>query len=691
MEPKTNDIAPHIQSLEESEPKTSNHWKMPVALVCLAAFAAAFCASGLHVVAGCLLRQGGVESSILFALVAVVVGAVVSQLFYNRRFWNLSTACWLAVAGSFGSAWLFKLAPPMLLPGAIAGMGFGCGLLLGLLLRRRPVETLIASAVGAVAGIPVLRLVVPAAEYTASFYVLVVILGVTFLVVAALQRVRILWLLAGLLVLGAAAFTAPGNLSRVTTLEGWTFVHRKEGLEGAVTLVEQQTKPGQPMKQRLILDNRHIIAGQLGFGEKRLGHLPLLLNPAAKNVLFLNANGGVSVGTAKHHPGLEKIDCVEPLDAVAALLPQFALSNDQILSEPRIKFIPSEIPSYIAGAVRAYDVIVANPTPPSLPRSQQLFTQKFYADIKARLSPGGVFVQWLPLFQLDEANLKTIIRNFTKAFPDAQGFNGIHNGELPVFGLAARNGGALPQVEAIQKNLQPNSAARYVVPDLRDLLGSRLLDHAALAAFAGGGTDVLKFDARSAMQSKQQGGILLAALIADAPAPAGELADAGTGESAALFKDSIAARAEGLRHYLLADIINSAVPANTNTAAADREPVRKMLAEYTAALDADPTFDLVKQMLDVQAVLRPAIAAQAYRSLLKHSPGDQRLKNLLLLCDAQGREAEAVGVPMPPSACSTGALTNAPPPARQKILPGSINTNFYTPKGKTLPALPGSK
>ena len=46
-------------------------------------------------------------------------------------------------------------------------------------------------------------------------------------------------------------------------------------------------------------------------------------------------------------------------------------------------------------------------------------------DLAAEWYFGSIgMLQWLPLFQLDEASLKTIVRTFTRSFGDAQGFIG---------------------------------------------------------------------------------------------------------------------------------------------------------------------------------------------------------------------------------------------------------------------------
>ncbi|MEE8392269.1 MAG: spermine synthase, partial [Anaerolineae bacterium] len=48
-----------------------------------------------------------------------------------------------------------------------------------------------------------------------------------------------------------------------------------------------------------------------------------------------------------------------------------------------------------------------------------LFTREFYELVQQRLSPDGVFMQWLPFHSLAEADYKSIIRTFHGVFPHA--------------------------------------------------------------------------------------------------------------------------------------------------------------------------------------------------------------------------------------------------------------------------------
>lgn len=629
----------------------------------VAAFVTGLCVTAFVVVSKCLLQQHAEPFPLVLFPVALATGFVAG--FFLRHV-GLALLLWLGAATALASAWGFRHLPEDGL--RFAGVPFllVAGVALGALARRRS-ALLVFPALAAAAAWLLAEHWLPHLGYTATVYAVAGLMGIAFLVVAVVRRARVSAMLAGIGVLAVAGFVAPHNLSRVTVPEGWRLFGRREGLQGSVMLIERMTAPGRPLLQRLILDNRHIIGGQLGFGEKRLGHLPLLLKPDAKSVLFLHANAGVAVGAAIPHVGIERIDCVEPLPEVAAFLPQFMTSNDRIYEEARAKFIGREVRDFLAGAAETYDVIVANPMPPSREGTGKLFTTEFYRDVRGRLVPGGVFVQWLPLFELDEPNLKTIVRTFAASFPDAQGFIGIYNGELPVFGLFARAaGGNPPAASAIQKRLDQNLAARAFVADVRDLLASRLLDTPALAAFAGEGTvhavaqPALHFTRAFCRQPQdaRRGGELLSSLLALAAtnAPLAVLADPGEEVVAAALRQAVATRIATMRHYLTADILR---------ASGDASAEAKMAAEYLLAYESEPDLPVVHAMLQVQAMQKPRVGLQIVRGMLKRTPDDKAAQ--AMMCTVQERSAQTIGVPLPPSSCGPGTLPPAPAPTGRKI------------------------
>jgi spermidine synthase len=82
-----------------------------------------------------------------------------------------------------------------------------------------------------------------------------------------------------------------------------------------------------------------------------------------------------------------------------------------------------------------YDVIVADLFHPARDGAGALYTREHFQAVRQRLAGGGLFCQWLPLFQLDEPMLKVIVRTFLEVFPHTRGYLLRLNVDTPVLGL----------------------------------------------------------------------------------------------------------------------------------------------------------------------------------------------------------------------------------------------------------------
>jgi spermidine synthase len=208
---------------------------------------------------------------------------------------------------------------------------------------------------------------------------------------------------------------------------GTRLVEVREGAGDTVAVVEQ---PGG--NRALRVNNRFTMGGTASTNaERRHGHLPLLWHPAPRRALFLGVGTGISFAAMDAHPGL-KAEGVELVPEVAAVLDAFLPHNAH----------STDLTVHVADARRhvrttsaTYDVIVADLFHPARDGAGGLYTQEHFAAVRARLSEGGVFCQWLPLFQLDEPTLRVIVRTYLEVFPEAQAFLLRYTADTPVLGL----------------------------------------------------------------------------------------------------------------------------------------------------------------------------------------------------------------------------------------------------------------
>ena len=209
----------------------------------------------------------------------------------------------------------------------------------------------------------------------------------------------------------------PAGLTLVVGPPGGRVLAYREGTMATVSIVTDRGG-----NRLLMVNNRFSMGGTPHANSPRLrAHLPLLLHPEPRRVLFLGLGAGVTFGAAADHPRLRG-EGVELVPEVVRLLPFFRQVNGDLLNQPRLRVLVSDARRYVRASRARYDVIAADLFHPWRDGAGSLYTVEHFRAIRARLAPGGLFCQWLPLYQLDEETVKIMIGTFLEAFPGARAY-----------------------------------------------------------------------------------------------------------------------------------------------------------------------------------------------------------------------------------------------------------------------------
>ncbi len=375
-----------------------------------------------------LLRRGvDARRSLGFAWIA----AGVLILSTPRLFWELTGGLayvntpggWTAYAARL--CWLGL--PTVFLPSLLAGMGFpllmelagesepsGAGRLIGRLLS--------VNTAGSVAGSLVAGFLLPG-----TFGLWGTLGGVGIAMVAtggvacrsgtperAMSRRG--WLAPLLLLLTSGLLLADAirlPRTRVRADHGEQLLALEEGSHGIVAVVESGGS------RRIKLNNFYVLGGTASTGDERMqGHIPLLLHPKPREVAFLGLGTGITAGAALLHPAVERITAVEIVPGVIhAVQARFAEANLGVVDSPRVSMVAEDARDFLRGSGRHFDVIVGDLFVPWHHGESSLYTLDHFTAVRAGLNPGGLFCQWLPLFQLSEEEFNMIAATFMDLFP----------------------------------------------------------------------------------------------------------------------------------------------------------------------------------------------------------------------------------------------------------------------------------
>ena len=208
----------------------------------------------------------------------------------------------------------------------------------------------------------------------------------------------------------------------------------REGVESVVSVVQMPTLGSRPYLALAVDGKVDASTGRDMSTQILSGHLPFIFHPQAKEVLVIGLASGISVGSVATHP-VKNITCVEIEPAMEAAARIFDPFNNRVLDDARVELVFDDGRHYLGVTERLFDIIISEPSNPWMSGPSRLFTVEFFQLARSRLNPGGIFVQWLPLYGLGPQHLRSLAHSFTEIFPHGSVFRASEGDLLLIGGL----------------------------------------------------------------------------------------------------------------------------------------------------------------------------------------------------------------------------------------------------------------
>lgn len=326
------------------------------------------------------------------------------------------------------------VAPPITLLGMLlplvwkaAGRGQSAGIVVG---RLTAVNT-IAAAAGALAASFVL---LPWLGLWPSFVCVAALFYVAGLVLLLHNR-RPSWACGGVVLfvgLALLALHSPLDANHAGTDAGERIVRRWNSAYGYIDVVQHEKTGSFRVRQNL-----HYRYGRTGDNvrEYRQANLPLLLHESPRDVLFLGLGTGLTAGGAIPHGDVESIVAVELIPEVVEAARLLAEHNYGVVDHPKVDVRVDDARHYLLATDRRFDVIISDLFVPWESESGYLYTVEHYRVARQRLKPGGLFCQWLPMYQVGTREFELIADSFASVFPHVTIWWGGMNAPKPVIAL----------------------------------------------------------------------------------------------------------------------------------------------------------------------------------------------------------------------------------------------------------------
>lgn len=210
------------------------------------------------------------------------------------------------------------------------------------------------------------------------------------------------------------------NARRLYETEGQHLVRKIEGTSDTWQLLRRDHL-GQPYYYRL-LTNGFSMSATSPRNQRYMrlfAYLPIALQGHANNALLIAYGCGVTADALTHDADLKHIDVVDISKEVFALAPDYrGAGYSNPLEDSRVTPIIQDGRFLLQAGPQHYDIITGEPPPPKVAGSVNLYTEQFFALMRDRLGDGGIATFWLPIYQLNVEETKSILRAFHDAFPN---------------------------------------------------------------------------------------------------------------------------------------------------------------------------------------------------------------------------------------------------------------------------------
>jgi spermidine synthase len=253
-------------------------------------------------------------------------------------------------------------------------------------------------------------------------------------------------------------------------------VWQREGIQATVSVHEDRRG-----SYTLHVSGNHQAGGTSSFVHHRIGNLPMIVHPDAREALVIGLGGGATAGALSQHTGVA-VDVVELSPEVAQAAARFFRPiNFDVLRKPHVRLKIDDGRNHLMLTGKRYDVVTADVILPIHAGSGNLYSAEYFRLVRRALKPGGIAVQWVAG---TEAEYKTIMRTFLSVFPETTLWA---DGSL-MFGsvepLRLRNADFDWKTQVPQRR---EMMAQLGIKTFQDLLGLYVAGPAEMRAFLGDG------------------------------------------------------------------------------------------------------------------------------------------------------------------------------------------------------------
>jgi spermidine synthase len=190
---------------------------------------------------------------------------------------------------------------------------------------------------------------------------------------------------------------------------------------------------------------------------KLSAHIPAILSSQRQRVMVIGLGTGVTAGELTLYPDIKKIDVAEISETVVEALPYFSDATYNVHTNPKVKIHVGDAFRILGRSRDKWDIIISEPSNPWVTGVDLLFTKEFYALAKQRLSPNGILLQWIQIYDTNVEMVGMIVNTVLQEFQRCHVFMA-NSGDLLL--VATDKEFTRDDLEGAKKVLKTNEAVR---------------------------------------------------------------------------------------------------------------------------------------------------------------------------------------------------------------------------------------
>ncbi len=147
------------------------------------------------------------------------------------------------------------------------------------------------------------------------------------------------------------------------------------------------------------------------------GLMAAAVHPDPRRAFVIGLGTGSTAGWLGRVPSIESVDVAELEPAILQVAELARPVNADMPGNPKVRVHLGDAREILLVSDDRYDVIFSEPSNPYRAGVASLFTRDFYEAVAERLEKGGVFVQWVQMYEIESDTVRTVYATLASVFP----------------------------------------------------------------------------------------------------------------------------------------------------------------------------------------------------------------------------------------------------------------------------------